>query len=105
MLGSLAILNIAQSIIINLGLLSGTMYCGQLVVTGKLNVGEFVQFITYMVQLYVPLNFFGTYYRFVHLSTMILSTDRGSIVAMFFVFQPAFLHLKLVRFSRSNLLG
>ncbi|XP_031568501.1 ATP-binding cassette sub-family B member 6, mitochondrial-like [Actinia tenebrosa] len=67
-LGSLAILNTAQNTIINVGLLVGAMYCGHLVVNGTLGVGEFVQFITYMVQLYVPLNFFGTYYRLIQSS-------------------------------------
>ncbi len=32
---------------------------------GHLTVGDFVLFATYVVQLYVPLNFFGTYYRLI----------------------------------------
>ena len=32
---------------------------------GHLTVGDFVLFATYIVQLYVPLNFFGTYYRMI----------------------------------------
>lgn len=32
---------------------------------GFLTVGDFVLYATYVVQLYVPLNFFGTYYRLI----------------------------------------
>ncbi|KAJ7369787.1 ATP-binding cassette sub- B member 6, mitochondrial [Desmophyllum pertusum] len=62
-IASLALLNTAQNSIITAGLLTGTLYCGKLVVEGKLGVGDFVLFVTYTIQLYVPLNFFGTYYR------------------------------------------
>jgi hypothetical protein len=34
-----------------------------LVVKNEFRVGEYVLFATYIVQLYVPLNWFGTYYR------------------------------------------
>lgn len=33
------------------------------VTEGKLTAGEFVQFVAYMMQLYTPLNWFGTYWR------------------------------------------
>lgn len=32
---------------------------------GVLSVGDFVLFATYIIQLYAPLNFFGTYYRLI----------------------------------------
>lgn len=62
---TLNVLNISQSVIITGGLLAGMLYCGKLVVEGKLTVGDFVLFITYVRQLYTPLNFFGTYYRLI----------------------------------------
>eukprot|EP00045_Choanoeca_perplexa_P014134 m.164461 g.164461 ORF g.164461 m.164461 type:complete len:874 (-) comp16580_c0_seq4:876-3497(-) len=62
---SLNLLNSAQSIIIILGLLAGTLLCGYLVHIGRLTVGDFVLYVTYVVQLYSPLNFFGTYYRMI----------------------------------------
>lgn len=62
---SLVVLSAAQNIVIHIGLLTGTLYCGYLVVDGKLGVGDFVLFVTYTLQLYVPLNWFGTYYRMI----------------------------------------
>ena len=35
---------------------------------GVLGVGDFVLFATYIIQLYSPLNFFGTYYRLIQQS-------------------------------------
>ncbi|EDO42945.1 predicted protein, partial [Nematostella vectensis] len=67
-LGSLAVLNTVQNVIITSGLLAGAMYCGYLVQNGTLGVGDFVLYVTYIVQLYVPLNFFGTYYRMIQQS-------------------------------------
>lgn len=62
---SLVVLCLAQNLIIHAGLLTGTLYCGALVVEGKLGVGDFVLFVTYTLQLFVPLNWFGTYYRMI----------------------------------------
>lgn len=48
------------------GLLAGSLLCVSMVVrTGELTVGDYVLFASYIVQLYVPLNWFGTYYRYV----------------------------------------
>lgn len=47
----------------NAGLLAGSMYCGYLAANGKLTVGDYVLFGTYILQLMVPLNFLGTLYR------------------------------------------
>jgi ATP-binding cassette, subfamily B (MDR/TAP), member 6 len=64
---TLNILNTVQNIIICTGLLIGTLLCAWLVVHGegseKLTVGDYVLFATYIIQLYVPLNWLGTYYR------------------------------------------
>ena len=78
---SLAILNTTQTLIISAGLLAGSLLAGYEVsigeeglgvklfktsnLTGKLTVGDFVLFNTYILQLYGPLNIFGTYYRMI----------------------------------------
>jgi ATP-binding cassette subfamily B (MDR/TAP) protein 6 len=64
---TLNLLNTAQNVIVCVGLLAGSLLCAYLVVFGKngekLTVGDYVLFATYIIQLYVPLNWFGTYYR------------------------------------------
>lgn len=61
---TLNILNTSQNIILCLGLLCGSMLCVYLVVHHQtLTVGDFVLFFTYLMDLYMPLNWFGTYYR------------------------------------------
>ncbi|KAI9001654.1 P-loop containing nucleoside triphosphate hydrolase protein [Gaertneriomyces semiglobifer] len=60
---SLNILNTAQNLVITIGLLAGLLLCGKRVADGYLTVGDFVAFLTYLLQLYQPLNWFGTYYR------------------------------------------
>ncbi|VDL62184.1 unnamed protein product [Hymenolepis diminuta] len=65
---SLSLLNVTQSIIITLGLLVGTLLCARDVVIGVLTVGDFVLFCSYILQLYIPLNLFGTYYRMLQMS-------------------------------------
>jgi ATP-binding cassette subfamily B (MDR/TAP) protein 6 len=47
------------------GLLVGSILCAQRIMDGSLGVGDFVLFITYLTQLYQPLNWFGTYYRMI----------------------------------------
>jgi len=39
----------------------GMLYCAELVVDDHLSVGDFVLYLTYVRQLYLPLNFFGTF--------------------------------------------
>ncbi|KAK2880338.1 ATP-binding cassette sub-family B member 6 isoform X1 [Channa argus] len=60
---SLAFLNQTQNIIIGSGLLAGSLLCAYFVTEGKFQVGDYVLFGTYIIQLYTPLNWFGTYYR------------------------------------------
>lgn len=61
---TLNMLNTAQNIILCLGLLAGSLLCVYLVVHHQtLTVGDFVLFSTYLMELYMPLNWFGTYYR------------------------------------------
>ncbi|KAK0074926.1 hypothetical protein PV325_007636 [Microctonus aethiopoides] len=61
---TLNILNTMQNIIVCAGLLAGSLLCLDLIVYKKtLTVGDYVLFASYIIQLYVPLNWFGTYYR------------------------------------------
>ncbi|KAL7633804.1 UNVERIFIED_CONTAM: hypothetical protein RMT77_015760 [Armadillidium vulgare] len=65
---TLSLLNTAQNIIINVGLLIGSIFCAWMVYEKELTVGDYVLFSTYIVQLYTPLNWFGTYYRMIQQS-------------------------------------
>jgi ABC-type transport system involved in Fe-S cluster assembly fused permease/ATPase subunit len=66
---TLNLLNTVQSVVITVGLLSGTLLCAWYVYDGRgLTVGDYVLFSTYIIQLYTPLNFFGTYYRMIQQS-------------------------------------
>ncbi|KJE88983.1 abc transporter [Capsaspora owczarzaki ATCC 30864] len=60
---TLNLLNCGQTLIITAGLAAGCMYCGYKVAAGELTVGDFVLFLSYVVQLYAPLNMFGSWYR------------------------------------------
>jgi ATP-binding cassette subfamily B (MDR/TAP) protein 6 len=64
-LASLNVLGSGQNVIITSGLLFGALLCAYRVTQGVLTVGDFVLFCTYILQLYAPLNFFGTYYRMI----------------------------------------
>ncbi|XP_063285369.1 ATP-binding cassette sub-family B member 6 [Pelobates fuscus] len=62
---TLAMLNQTQNIIIGLGLLAGSLLSAYFVTENKFKVGDYVLFGTYIIQLYTPLNWFGTYYRMI----------------------------------------
>nr|XP_054767869.1 ATP-binding cassette sub-family B member 6-like [Lytechinus pictus] len=62
---SLSILNSAQNLVVNAGLLVGCLLCAHIVYKGQLTAGDYVLFSSYIMQLYSPLNFFGTYYRMI----------------------------------------
>ncbi|MGB0671846.1 MAG: ABCB family ABC transporter ATP-binding protein/permease, partial [Rhodospirillales bacterium] len=60
---SLALLNIGQGAIISVGLCVVMIVAGFDVKAGNLTVGDFVLVNTYLIQLYMPLNFLGFVYR------------------------------------------
>jgi hypothetical protein len=82
---SLNLLNSAQNAVITLGLLAGLLLCAKRVIDHQLSVGDFVAFITYLLQLYQPLNWFGTYYRviqqnFVDMEKMLDLFEEGQSI-------------------------
>ncbi|PVD29468.1 hypothetical protein C0Q70_08719 [Pomacea canaliculata] len=66
---SLNLLNSAQNIVTTVGYMAGALLCAWAVVSGvaglHLTVGDYVLFGTYLAQLFVPLNWLGTYYRMI----------------------------------------
>ena len=60
---SLSLLNIGQGVIIAIGLTGIMLLAAREVVSGQMKVGDFVLVNTYLIQLYLPLNFLGFIYR------------------------------------------
>ncbi len=60
---SLSLLNIGQAFIIGFGLTIIVLMAGQDVVSGQMTIGDFVMVNTFLIQLYIPLNFLGFVYR------------------------------------------
>ncbi|KAI0785526.1 hypothetical protein C8Q75DRAFT_794509 [Abortiporus biennis] len=67
-MAALNLLNLVQNFIITLGLLIGSMIVALRVTRGQSKPHEFVFFITYLAQLYGPLNMLGYIYRSVNQS-------------------------------------
>ncbi|KAK0195216.1 mitochondrial half-size ABC transporter [Armillaria mellea] len=65
---SLNILNLVQNFIITVGLLIGSLIVARSVTHGQAHASDFVIFITYLGQLYAPLNQLGYIYRSVNQS-------------------------------------
>lgn len=60
---SFNVLNLIQSFIITIGLLAGALIIANRIYNGTATVGNFVQFLQYLQQLYAPLDRLGTLYR------------------------------------------
>ena len=80
----LSLLSMVQSTVVWVGMAAGLVVCVWGVAKGELTVGDTVLFVTMMQQLYVPLTFFGSYYRQVRLITDLLpipgeETEVGGI--------------------------
>ncbi|MDX8388779.1 MAG: ABC transporter ATP-binding protein/permease [Ghiorsea sp.] len=59
---SLSLLNVGQGAIIGVGLVVVMLMAAQGVVDGRLSIGDFVLVNTFLIQLYLPLNFLGFVY-------------------------------------------
>ncbi|KAH9058999.1 hypothetical protein EDB87DRAFT_1685095 [Lactarius vividus] len=62
------LLNLIQNLILTVGLLVGSMIVAHKVVNGLLKPSDFVFVVTYLVQLYGPLNMLGSIYRSINRS-------------------------------------
>lgn len=60
---SLSVLNIVQATIISIGLVAVMWMTSQGIIDGIYTVGDFVLINTFLIQLYLPLNFLGFVYR------------------------------------------
>jgi ATP-binding cassette, subfamily B, heavy metal transporter len=60
---SLSVLNILQSAVIGFGLITVMLMAGRGVIDQSLTIGDFVLVNTFLIQLYMPLNFLGFVYR------------------------------------------
>ena len=60
---TLSLLNVGQGVIIAIGLIALMLMAGNGVASGALTIGDFVMVNSYLIQLYLPLNFLGFVYR------------------------------------------
>jgi ABC-type transport system involved in Fe-S cluster assembly fused permease/ATPase subunit len=60
---SLSLLNVGQAVIISGGLTTVMIMAGRGVTGGTMTIGDFVLVVTYLMQLYMPLDFLGYVYR------------------------------------------
>ncbi|XP_076095199.1 ATP-binding cassette sub-family B member 6-like isoform X1 [Mytilus galloprovincialis] len=88
-MATLNVLNTLQNLVITMSTVAGCLLCAWAVVHSlsnlHLTVGDYVLFGTYLMQLYGPLNWLGTYYRmiqqsFVDMENMFDLLDEGQEV-------------------------
>ncbi|KAL7746422.1 ATP-binding cassette-type vacuolar membrane transporter Hmt1 [Sorochytrium milnesiophthora] len=76
---SMQLLNVTQGLVFSAGLFIACLLCSWRVVYDNWTSGDFVMLFTYMVQLYGPLNWFGTVYRVIQQNFV----DLEKMVALF----------------------
>ncbi|KAJ2716790.1 ATP-binding cassette-type vacuolar membrane transporter Hmt1 [Coemansia spiralis] len=62
---SMNLMNLGQNLIVQTGLLAGALLSAKRVYEGRMTVGDFTMLLSYIAQLYGPLNWFGQYYRII----------------------------------------
>lgn len=62
---TLVSLNMSQAIVIACGLTATLLMSYNDILAGDMSIGDFVVFNTYILQIYVPLGFLGTFWRFI----------------------------------------
>ncbi|KXN73496.1 hypothetical protein CONCODRAFT_26007, partial [Conidiobolus coronatus NRRL 28638] len=67
---SLSFLNLAQNFILVIGQLTGSLLVVYQISRKQADIGDFVMFQTYFLNLATPLNFFGTFYRIIQQSAI-----------------------------------
>ncbi|KAJ1772785.1 ATP-binding cassette-type vacuolar membrane transporter Hmt1 [Coemansia sp. RSA 1813] len=60
---TMTMMNLGQNLIVQVGMFAGALLSARRVYEGEMTVGDFTMLLTYIMQLYEPLNWFGTYYR------------------------------------------
>jgi ATP-binding cassette subfamily B protein len=75
---SLSALNVGQGAVIALGLIAVMLMAGTRVAVGSMTLGDFVLVNSYLIQLYLPLNFLGFVYRQIRQSL----TDMETMFAL-----------------------
>ena len=76
---TLSMLNIGQGVIIAVGLMLVMVMAGNWVKAGTMTVGDFVLVNSYLIQLFMPLNFLGFVYREIRRSLTDMETMFGLI--------------------------
>ncbi|CAG8844076.1 8851_t:CDS:1, partial [Racocetra persica] len=51
------------NVTIQFGLLAGLLLCAARISKNEMSIGDFAMYLSYILQLYAPLNWFGNYYR------------------------------------------
>ncbi len=74
---TLSLLNIGQGVIISIGLIILMVMAGYDVTAGAMTIGDFVLVNTYLIQLFLPLNFLGFVYREIKRSLTDMETMFG----------------------------
>mmetsp|Transcript_11075 Transcript_11075/g.16833 ORF Transcript_11075/g.16833 Transcript_11075/m.16833 type:complete len:259 (+) Transcript_11075:657-1433(+) len=62
---TLIVLNMSQTIVVVLSLVSSLVLAYMSILLGKLTISDFIVFNTYILQVYIPLGFLGTFWRFI----------------------------------------
>jgi ABC-type transport system involved in Fe-S cluster assembly fused permease/ATPase subunit len=75
---SLSVLNVGQGAVIAVGLIAVMLMAGREVVARTMTIGDFVLVNSYLIQLYLPLNFLGFVYRQIRQSL----TDMETMFAL-----------------------